>query len=279
LPPTHQSSTSTTTSDDQTYVDIASSQYGGQLDPETGVFAPLYYAVQEHADAVEISYLFLYAFHGGQTVRPLSVIHQFDCILHTWGEHQGDLERVVVTLVPVHGESTNYRVLRVGYESHGDVSWYGAGRVPFEGTHPVVHVALNGHSNHNLAEQGERVIEEEVPCIVAVTSNLAPDGQVWRPQESDLRQLGLDASGAPINDQLWAAYRGRLGVEQTDTFQSATYFDGSGLDTLDWVYVFLVARLTQFLGLLPSNVTDGNGPVGPGARDWVRQPAAGITGR
>lgn len=268
-----------TYSDDQRYVSVAPSQYGGQVDPTSkAVTAPLYYAVQQYPDRVEISYVFLYAHQGGQTIHAYGVPHvipEFDCIVYSLGVHQGDIERAVVKLATPPGAS-GYQVLGVGYEAHGDVSWYTPDQVSWEGTtHPLVHVALNGHSCHNELAQGDRIVEATVPGIVDVTANLSSAGTVWRPQQSDLKQLGLDASGAPVSDQVWAAYCGRLGVQQTNGFQGAIYFNGSGLNTLDWGFVKTFGTAASFLGILPPGAVDGNGARGPGARDWIRQPPTG----
>jgi len=119
------------------YVEVNSSQYGGMI--ENGkVTAPIYYAIQEYADSIQISYLMLYAYQGAQTCRQLLFGNEFNFVANTLGVHQGDLELVVVTLAP--NGPGEYRVASVGYEAHGHmkylrvptclVSLYATSRVP-----------------------------------------------------------------------------------------------------------------------------------------------------
>jgi hypothetical protein len=253
------------------FVDVNPSQYGGEASPSAGVTAPMYYAVQQYTDAVEISYVMLYAFQDGQTIRALPVDNEFDCILRTVGMHQGDLERVVVALVPT--GAGDFEVSRVGYEAHGDVRYYPPGELAWEGSHPVVNPALGGHGNHSLRVEGERIVDQEVPLVVAITSNVSDGGLAWRPEV--FKQLGLDVSGAPVSDQVWAGFDGRLGIEQTNDVESATHFDGSGLGFFEWAYVDSVGTIAEILSLLPPSAVGGNGARGPASRPWVRQPAPG----
>ncbi|MBI3443792.1 MAG: VCBS repeat-containing protein [Magnetospirillum sp.] len=250
---------------DNFYVSIAESQFTGTPT------APMYYAVQQYSDVIEISYLMLYAYQGGQTCRALRAGSHFSCIVKTLGIHQGDLERVVVTLRPLSGGG--YEVVRVGYEAHGDVTWYSPHLVPWQdGTHPKVSVALNGHSCH-IFEDNE-IFEFEVTDIVAIVSATSTTGRAWTPYtNSEFKQLGLDSSGTPINDQVWAAFTGRLGISQGNSLDSATYYDGSNLSALDWDYVCIVCFTAKILGMLPSSVTHGDGPSGPGGRSWVTNPS------
>ena len=248
------------------YVEVNPSQYGGQVDGAGDVTAPMYYAVQRSPDAIEISYVIVYAFQDGQTIRALPIDNAFDCIVRTVGMHQGDIERVVVALRPVSAGGTE--VLRVGYEAHGDVRYFAPGEVIWEGTHPVVNAALGGHGNHNLHVEGERIVEDEVPLIVAITANVSDSGPTWRPDV--FKQLGLDASGTPVSDQIWAAFGGRLGMQQTNDVESATHLDGSNLFCCEWAFVDSVGTTAEILNLLPPAAVDGNGARGPADRPWIR---------
>ncbi len=243
-----------------------------------GMAAPMYYAVQQYDDAIHISYVMLYGFQGGQTCRALRAGSEFDCIVKTLGVHQGDLERVVVTVVPT--SQGGYSVLRVGYEAHGDVTYFPSQRVAWEGgTHPVVCSALNGHSSRNLLAQGDVIYDFTQPGAVAITSVLSQAGQVWRPYVSGgLKLLGLDANGAPMGDQLWAAFQGRLGDQQTNELDSATYLDGSNLSMWDWAFVKLVDWVARLLGKYPAAILTGDGPTGPADRDWVRPGSGTLPG-
>ncbi|MDT7687442.1 MAG: hypothetical protein QOE46_201, partial [Acidobacteriota bacterium] len=255
------------------YVAINQSQFAGELSA-----APMYYAVQEYRDAVEISYLMLYAYQGGQTCRALRAGTEFNCIVKTLGIHQGDLERVVVTLLPT--SDGQYRPFRVGYEAHGDVTYFPKQRVSWEDTtHPVVNVALNGHSTHNMLMSGDRVTEFKQPGSVAVISALSGSGQVWRPYtSSEFKQLGLNQDGTPIGDQAWAAFQGRLGDSQDNELDSATYFDGSNLSSLDWSFVKLTDWAARLFDKYPENLKHGNGPNGPGGRSWVKPVSGDLFG-
>lgn len=254
-----------THSGEDVYLEVNPSQFGGQVDKVGGVTAPMYYAAQRSPDAIEISYVILYAFQDGQTVRALPIGNEFDCIVRTVGMHQGDIERVVVALGPV--GAGGFEVLRVGYEAHGDVRYFAPDEVAWDGTHPVVNPGLGGHGNHNLNLEGERIVEEEAPLIVAITSNVSDSGPTWRPDV--FKRLGLDTSGAPLSDQVWAAFGGRLGIQQTNNVETATHFDGSNLDWFEWAFVDSVGTIAKILNLLPPSAVEGNGPRGPADRPWI----------
>ncbi|MBW4459024.1 MAG: VCBS repeat-containing protein [Nodosilinea sp. WJT8-NPBG4] len=250
------------------YVVISPSQFPGE---PVGT-APMYYAIQVYQDAVQISYLMLYAYQGGQTCRALRAGTEFDCVVESLGMHQGDLERVVVTLVPNDQGTESYNVLRVGYEAHGNLSYYVTQHVLWEGGHPVINVALNGHSSQNMHVTDSRITEVEERGAVAITSLVSNSGQVvWRPHTtSEFKQLGLDSSSNPIGDQVWAAFKGRLGDSQENNLNSATYISGSNLDSADWTFVKMVDWAAQSLDKYDdSGILHGNGPTGPGDREWV----------
>lgn len=116
------------------YVKINPSQYPGQPIPS----APMYYAVQEQGDQLTIHFPILYANQTGQTCRALRVGTEFYCALRTLGYHQGDLERVNITLQRT---SSGYSIVQVGFEAHGNLLTYPPNQVKFEDdTHPIVHV-------------------------------------------------------------------------------------------------------------------------------------------
>ena len=245
------------------YVKINPSQYGGQ-----GTSAPIYYAVQGFESYIDINYIVLYAYQGGQTCRALRAGTPFNCIVETLGIHQGDLERIAVRIAK--GADGSYRAVQVEYEAHGNKRVYPTDRVRWEGSHPVAHAALNGHSFWNTfdAAVGDRYDELTIPGVVSVTSALA-DGPVWRP--SDFRKLEMKG-GLPQGDQLWAAFKGRLGDQQTNSLESATYFDGSNLSSWDWAFVKIVNFGAVVGGQYSDDIRKGNGPGGPGGRDWVESP-------
>ena len=123
-----------THSNESYYIDINETQYPGQPIPS----APLYYAIQRKGDQITIHYLLLYANQSGQTARALRAGTEFDCVLRTFGEHQGDLEHFTITLLNKNG---TYTVQQVGFEAHGDISVYPPNQVKWEDeTHAIVHV-------------------------------------------------------------------------------------------------------------------------------------------
>lgn len=252
------------------YVDINLSQFGGMREKNRGVTAPMYYAVQEYEDAVQISYLMLYAYQGGQTCRALRSGTEFNFIANKLGIHQGDLERVVVTLTPK--GPGQYRVVSVGYEAHGVVTYYKPRSVSWEDdTHPVVNVALNGHASYNMFKVGKQITHYKMPGILAVIDRVSNGGVVWRPYvSSKFKHLGLDYDGNPIGDQIWSVFRGRLGKKQENKFVSATYFDGSNLKSYDWHFVKIIDWGARLFDKYPEDLKKGYGPRGPGARSWVK---------
>ena len=96
-------------------------------------------------------------------------------------------------------------------------------------------------------------------------------GKWWRPHShgSPFRQIGLDASGKPVGDQVWAAFRGGLGDTVENIFKGATYFNGNDLSPADWAFVETVLGLANILDLIPSKYNFGDAPTGPAARPWV----------
>jgi hypothetical protein len=105
-------------SNEQFYLTVNPSQHTGQPLPT----APLYYSVQEYDDAVEITYIILYAHQPGQTARALRAGTEFNCMLPDLGSHQGDLERLTVTLTK--GENGTYTQSLVTFEAHGKPTPY-----------------------------------------------------------------------------------------------------------------------------------------------------------
>jgi hypothetical protein len=246
------------------YVSINPVQYDGQSIGS----APLYYAIQERGNDILINYLILYANQGGQTVRALRAASEFDCIINTIGHHQGDLERFAILLGQ---DADGYSVLEVGFEAHGHLETYHPSQVRWEeNTHAVVHVALNGHACRNHDPEEGPVMEFSVPGFVAIGGWLGL-GPWWRPHSygSEFKQLGLDNVGAPVSDQVWSVFRGRLGDVKINSLQDAMYFDGTNLSAEDWAFVQFVFGFATVLALIPRQLLIGDGPVGPGVREWV----------
>lgn len=265
-PPIHNPTQETLQShpDESYYVSINPSQFRGQPIPS----APMYYAIQQRDDTVTIHYLILYAYQGGQTVRALRVGSEFDCIISTIGVHQGDLERFTITLKPL---DTDYTIVNVGFEAHGRLEIFPPTQVKWEdNTHAIVHPALNGHACRNRNPTAGPIIEFQAPGLVAV-GGWPGSGAWWRPSSdgSDFKRLGLDDAGNPISEEVWSAFRGRLGDTKANSLVHATNFDGTDLSPYNWAFVRLVFTGGNLLSLIPPNLMIGDAPFGPGRRDWV----------
>ena len=229
--------------------------------------APLYYAVQERNDIVTISYIILYANQGGQTVRVIRFGLDFDCILYTIGMHPGDLERFTIKLQRNQG---TYTLVEAGFEAHGKLEVFSPDKVKWEDSHAIVHVALNGHACRNRDPAAGPISEFSVPLIFSVAGWVG-SGNWWRPSKdgSAFKQLGLDSSGQPVSDQVWSAFRGRLGDAMPTSLTSATHFDGSRLSTDQWHFVRDIFGLGSLLDVIPAELKISDGPTGPGMRKWV----------
>jgi hypothetical protein len=255
------------------WIEVNPTQYTGQALPT----APLYYAVQEDDEIAEIHYLILYPYQGGQTVSALRAGTEFNCVIPDLGTHQGDLERFAITLSK--GKDKTYTILRVTFEAHGQVVVYTPNQVLWEDeTHAVTYANLNSHGLSNLAAPGVLAHRSDVRVAGFVdVGDWTGEGAWWRPHSdgSDFRQLGLDKTGNPIGDQIWAAYGGRLGHTQENDLQSGTYFsgpkNGEKLDFLDWVFVKIVFEAAKLIKKLPADKLLGEGPIGPAARPWISQ--------
>ncbi|KAF2279273.1 uncharacterized protein EI97DRAFT_481558 [Westerdykella ornata] len=262
------------------FLDVNKSQFSGQTVGD----APMYFAVQRNPDQVKITYVFLYAWQGGVTLRgrPLDEDY-FDAMIYDTGTHVGDIERFSIYLID-NGDGT-YTFDRAVFEAHGDaygpytrseLMWDTTG--PSPNTHPVVSVGLNGHGVWNpKTSSNPQVVQAEGAWVSIgdyfgdVNSSSSDSGAWWRPwmPGGNFLQLGLDATGLPINNQLWAAYCGRMGPSGPTTMRGATYLDGSELNFNDRNQVDFIWTIASTFGYISSELRNADGPVGPGLRDWV----------
>ena len=247
--------------DEYFYLDVDPSAYAGQIDSTGEITAPMYVAVQTGIDKqdgayVDISYAMLYAFQGGQ---PLEVIGVGNVIVANYGMHQADLEWVTVRL-----DASLSKIVKVGYEAHGNIvhdqdsgGWWPTDPDPAtgatyerDGGRPMVRVARNGHACRNgwLAQgTGNPIIKHYLKdagqagilWAIELHSTL-PTCPSWRPYEKPggLVPLGVlpvqgDQPRVSVN-QPWALYGGRLGKQQSNPFESATYVNGNHLSGGDW---------------------------------------------
>ena len=252
------------------FLDIEAAANPGQPLLEQQVTAPMYVAAQEWDDCIEITYAMLYAYQGGQTCRGLKPDDYFNAVVDNYGHHQGDLEWVSVLA------SKDYeRLLAVGYASHGHVTYYRPQDCLIEGTHPRARAALNGHASLNGKNKNPEdwVKTDGVPLVVDIIDLISEAGPAWAPYRSPetmLAIIGLDQDGKPVSDQLWAGFRGRLGIHQENDFTAATQVNGQPLPRQQDDFAKLIIGLGKATGMLPESLRSGDGPEGPGARDFVQ---------
>ena len=132
---------------------------------------------------------------------------------------------------------------------------------------------MNGHASRNRDPADGPVSDLSVPGIVTV-GDWVGTGAWWRPdaQGSEFKLLGLDTSGNPIGDQLWAIFRGHLGDTVENSLKAATYFDGTKLSSIDWDYVKTIFGFASVVNLIGAKYTVGDSPTGPNGwnRTWVQ---------
>lgn len=242
---------------------------------------PLYYNTQFLEDPdnktgpklLHIHYIFLYQFQHGQTVRALRSGTEFNAEIWRLGEHQADVEHLEIVLRPSTSDIKDaYTVVSVLTEAHGDQKPYDINSIDWKDqTHPIISIGLNSHAVWNQKKESNPIDEGGAAGFVLIGDFLGDNGKnMWYPYESSsLVQIGLDSAGEPINDQLWAKYRGRLGDSYHVTLNGASYFDGSNLSTFDWDFVKIVEAGGRLIGKIPIDLYVAEGPGGPGGRGWI----------
>ena len=246
---------------------------------------PMYVSVQVPADRsfVDINFYFLYAYNGPQTIRGLEPSRHFNAVLPNFAEHEGDIEGISVRITP-----DFKKVVFVRYEAHGNSSYYAPSEVPFEGSHPIVWCGLYSHSSYNPMglNVNDWIDLQDIGGLAEVV-DIVNASIMWRPYNyNNLVLVGLNTNNVPINNQWWAAFAGRIGVHQLNTFQEA---DGVGgdldPDQFAWAescgeaaeahFQYLFAQ-NNYLKYDVDNV--GVGPQGLGARASIieNQPSYSI---
>lgn len=251
------------------FLDVSAEAWPGEALDDKHVTTPMYVAAQEWDDCIEITYVMLYAYQGGQTCVGL-IGELFHAIANHYGKHQGDLEWVAVRV------SKDYeQVHSVGYAAHGHVTYYAPQDCLMEGRHPLVRAALSGHASHNGKDRKPQdwVYSYQLPEVFGITDLFADSGAIWAPHRQPDRMLeiiGLDDAGVPVSDQVWARFRGRLGKREEIRFVNATRLDGGELRFDQTIVVHTIVALGKVLNLIPEDLSEGVGPEGPGARDFVQ---------
>jgi hypothetical protein len=265
------------------WIDINTDRWQSDNQPAAST---VYYAVQEDSTTWSIHYIFLYAGQHGQTVRGERAGTDFNCQLWTVGEHPGDLERFMMKISKVDDSSKNLHigdVVGCQFEAHGNKHDYPPGDCDWDtsdvtdsGKHAIVSVALNNHSCWNEKMVGDHPYEDNIPGVAMIGNFMGGsygDGSIWwRPWQNQVRdfiQLGLDREGKPVNNQVWATFKGRMGDSYTCDLNGAHYFGGGNLSTWDWDWVKIVWTGGKIIGKIKAELQQADGPRGPGDRDWV----------
>ncbi|MEA2495438.1 MAG: hypothetical protein QOJ29_3349 [Thermoleophilaceae bacterium] len=106
-----------------------------------------------------------------------------------------------------------------------------------------------------------KVFGTSVGCELGDVVDPAGGGQVW--SDPTLVGIGLDANYAPLGDQLWAAFGGRLGQTGVAvSYVAPTGVDGNPLNYEDGVLVAALEAIAAHLGLIPAGDLIADGPQG-----------------
>ena len=263
--------------DPDCWISISDRQWKDDNQPRA---TTLYYVVREDPMSWSIHYIFLYVGQRGQTVRAERAGGKFNAQLFSVGEHPGDLERFMVQISKgTDGRTSTGSVLGCEYEAHGKKTFYTPDLINWEGDrHAIVSVPLNSHGCWNEKQVGDHPTEKHVPGLVMIANFMGGsynDGQIWwKPWETSTNskfvQIGLDQDMKPVNDQVWAAFRGRMGDSYPTTLRGAKYFNGANLSDVDWAYVQVVWGGGKLFNVIPGNLLSASGTKGPGSRDWIK---------
>lgn len=240
-----------------------------------GLNGPMYVAIQFDPNKifVDFSYEFLFGFNGAQVARSyLAGLLSGFVSLPDFGNHQGDIEGVTVRL---NWDLTE--VLSVRYAGHGHDLVYLPSNVLYDGTHPLVRCALNSHATYNpYSMSNEEFIELENYKYVGfgmIFGDLtASSDHPWKvvdangkPLPGKIIAIGLQ-NGQPINDEVWAKFRGRIGRYQINDFRKVQGIDAPLAPA---IAAALEAAVVDVLGFVPEEKKIGLGPEGPGGRDFI----------
>ncbi|KAE9376432.1 hypothetical protein N431DRAFT_462267 [Stipitochalara longipes BDJ] len=259
------------------YLDVNSSVWNGQALGS----APMYFAIQGDSvkNTLTIHYIFLYAYQPGQTIRVKPVFgSSFDALVWKIGYHQADVEHFAVQLDP-----KTFEIQQMDFEADGNPLWYPQSGVNFvDGTHAVVSVAMAGHGIWNRKaypadfvvqdDYDEKVVDLQFGPFFNGDTTKDKMWRTWEMADSNFKQLGLDASGNPISDQIWSKFQGRLGISEYVSLDGGSYRDGSDLSSTAWGLCKSIFSIGGLLNKIPVDKLRADGPVGPGTRPWISNP-------
>ncbi|KAK9830469.1 hypothetical protein WJX72_011919 [[Myrmecia] bisecta] len=275
------------------------------------VCAPMYVSIERYAnkDYVDLHYIMLYAYQACQTFRITTLAGAVTSlfsrktpttdhfVIHDFGRHQGDIERVCVRVDP--GFT---KIYAVGFERHGKDCWDPANSMRFPrdqlelegGTHTVVCAAMNGHASYNSRERGTTDFTKTTVADSPLKGehafktggvegvwgiDLCDDahGPVWRPWTAGSRVVLLnrdELNGNVLAGAEWATFQGGLGAPLHNKFRGATHIDGCKVDLAKGLQLRAInigAKVAQCA--VPKFHLPGAGggaPAGLGNRPYMR---------
>jgi hypothetical protein len=139
------------------YFDIqGNTKYGSDpkrfTDKDGNLTTPIYVNWSKQGDKIYIVYAFVYAYNGAYPIAAPIV----DVRLAQDGAHEFDIEHIVVEL-----DATTQEAERIYFATHTrkEGVWLAVDHkdISYEGTHPVVYVARNGHGSYPRAGTHVRI--------------------------------------------------------------------------------------------------------------------------
>ena len=175
------------------------------------VTSPVYvnYVVLDDNNAVMQS-IFFYPFNG---VTPYLKLLKFSegWFIDTLGDHEGDVENVDIYIKRKNGK---LEVEKAFFAKHGYASAYANKKgLDFEGTHPIVYSALDGHASYPNAQAINKYADK--------ADGKGPRWEGWKNYEI------LDWEN-PSKEQEWIKYKGKWGVNKDINSKSKGTKDGPG---------------------------------------------------
>jgi hypothetical protein len=68
---------------------------------------------------------------------------------------------------------------------------------------------------------------------------------------------------------VWVKFSGRLGDAQHNTLTGGKDMEGNNLPTVTYATLVAIVKAGNFLGLISSGLSRGNGPGGAAGRPWI----------
>jgi hypothetical protein len=161
----------------------------GERNKKTGGVVPF-------EEGAVLQYWFFYAFNG-PTVGPM-----VDAVAQGIGTHEGDWEHIDVHLIKDAKAQDGYRIKEIWYAFHRSryTGSYATPRdISFDGTHPIVYIAQNGHASHEKSDTNWENLD--------FMSTKGPSWPCWE----NLVDIGSQSNPAP--GQKWVRFGGTWGYD------------------------------------------------------------------